>query len=232
MHPASLPQSLVDQVVAFRGAAHAHLPFDPRRSALVVVDMQSAFLNPQTDALYVPNAVSIVPAINRLAGAFRRAGGKVFWLQHSVNAESMKSWSNLFGMDRFKPDEAERRNAAFAPGSFSHRLDGRLDVAEEDACICKYRYSPFSPGSSDLDTRLREAGIETVVITGTLTNICCECTARDAMMLNYKAIMVSDATATLSDEEHFGALSNVYGFFGDVLTTNEVIENLEAERTK
>jgi len=228
MHSVTLPQSLVDRIVEFRGTAHVHLPFDPRRSALLVVDMQNAFLTPQTDAIYVPNAVSVIPNVNRLAAAFRRAGGKVFWLQHSVNEESLRSWSNLFGMGRLRPEESEQRSRAFAPGTFSHRLHDGLDVSPEDARICKYRYSPFSPGASDLDARLREASVETVAIAGTLTNICCESTAREAMMHNYKAIMVSDATATLTDEEHAAALANVYGFFGDVLTADEVIGNLEA----
>jgi len=231
MHPATVPQALIDRIVEFRGTAHVHLPFDPRRSALLVVDMQNAFLDPQTDAIYVPNAVSIVPNVNRLAAAFRRAGGKVFWLQHSVNEESLESWSNLFGMGRLKPEESERRNEAFAPGTFSHQLHEGLDISQEDARVCKYRYSPFSPGASDLDAQLREAGVETVVIAGTLTNICCESTAREAMMHNYKAIMVGDATATLTDDEHVAALSNVYGFFGDVLTVDEVLGNLEARHT-
>ena len=117
MHPKAISPSLVERMVRRRGTAHIHLPLDPRRTALIVVDMQNAFLDPGTDAIHVPNAVSIVPNVNRLAGAMRRAGGKVFWLQHSVSDESRGSWSNFFAMGHLTPEDSEKRNAAFAPGS-------------------------------------------------------------------------------------------------------------------
>jgi ureidoacrylate peracid hydrolase len=74
---------------------------------------------------------------------------------------------------------------------------------------------------------LREAGIDTVIITGTVTNTCCESTARDAMMLNYKTIFVSDANACRTDEEHNTTLGNILRIFGDVASTQEVIGRLK-----
>jgi nicotinamidase-related amidase len=65
------------------------------------------------------------------------------------------------------------------------------------------------------------------LITGTATNVCCESSARDAMMLNFKVVMVSDALATHSDEEHNATLSAFYGQFGDVQTTEQVLQSLE-----
>ena len=71
--------------------------------------------------------------------------------------------------------------------------------------------------------RLQESGVETLVIAGVATNVCCESTARDAMMLDYEVLMVSDACAAATDEEHRSALNNLYLFFGDVQTTEEVL---------
>lgn len=69
--------------------------------------------------------------------------------------------------------------------------------------------------------------IDTVLITGTKTNICCESTARDAMMLDFKVVMVSDCLAALSDHEHQAALENIIQQFGDVLTRQEVVARLD-----
>ena len=77
-----------------------------------------------------------------------------------------------------------------------------------------------------LERILRSLAIDTLLICGTKTNICCESTARDAMMLDFKVVMVSDGTAALSDEEHRMALENVIQQFGDVLTTDEIVARL------
>jgi ureidoacrylate peracid hydrolase len=74
---------------------------------------------------------------------------------------------------------------------------------------------------------LRAAGCDTVLITGTVTNICCESSARDAMMMNFHTIMVSDGNAALSDEEHNASLVNFYVTFGEVMDTDFLIGCLE-----
>jgi len=63
----------------------------------------------------------------------------------------------------------------------------------------------------------------TLIITGTLTNCCCESTARDAMQMNYKIIFVSDANAALTDAAHNATLENMAMLFADVMTTGEVL---------
>jgi ureidoacrylate peracid hydrolase len=101
------------------------------------------------------------------------------------------------------------------------------DIRPEDAQISKTRYSAFIQGSSIAEQHLRDRGIDTLLIAGTATNVCCESSARDAMMLNFKVVMVSDALATHSDAEHNAALSAFYGQFGDVQSVDEVLQSLE-----
>src|SRR6202167_6121083 len=101
------------------------------------------------------------------------------------------------------------------------------DIRPEDAQITKTRYSAFIQGSSGVEPYLHDRGSDTLLITGTATNVCCESSARDAMMLNYKVVMVSDGLATHNDEEHNAALSIFYGLFGDVQTVDEAIESLK-----
>jgi ureidoacrylate peracid hydrolase len=87
----------------------------------------------------------------------------------------------------------------------------------------KRRFGAFVPGSSDLHARLHERGIDTLIISGTLSQVCCEATARDAMMMNYKVFFVTDACATLTDAEHGGTLSAMAHAFCDVRDTQSLL---------
>ncbi len=90
------------------------------------------------------------------------------------------------------------------------------------------RFDAFMPNSSDLDAILRQRGIDTLIITGTVTNVCCESTARDANMLGYKVVFVTDATAAFTDEEHNAALLSMAAVFAEVRDTAGVLRLLEA----
>jgi ureidoacrylate peracid hydrolase len=91
----------------------------------------------------------------------------------------------------------------------------------------KTRFSAFIQGSSNLAEVLRNRGLDTVLVTGTVTNVCCESTARDAMMLNFKTIMVTDGNAAMTDEDHSASLCAFYLTFGDIMSTDMLIACLE-----
>jgi ureidoacrylate peracid hydrolase len=110
-----------------------------------------------------------------------------------------------------------------APG---HALWPALDVRPEDERVKKHRFSAFIQGSSDLPARLRARGFDTVLIGGTVTNVCCESSARDAMMTNFRTVMVADCNAANSDAEHNASLANFWNIFGDVMTADHVIDRL------
>ncbi|MBC7284441.1 cysteine hydrolase [Hoeflea sp.] len=224
MHPKlEIPKDILDRVMERRGTPHIHAAFDPATTALIVVDLQNAFMVKEHAAAYVPEALSVVPNVNRLAAALRSSGGKVFWIRNTVDEQTTTEWSHWFAMTSHDPEKAAVRHANMAWGAIGHELHPDLDVHPTDAIVYKRRFSALIQGSSDLHDRLRSSGIETVLITGTVTNVCCESTARDAMMLNYKTIMVEDANAALSDREHHASLLNIYATFGDVLSTDELI---------
>ena len=116
--------------------------------------------------------------------------------------------------------------ANLAPGSRGHQLYPALEVRPEDEIVRKYRFSAFVQGSSDLPERLRTAECDTVLIAGTVTNVCCESSARDAMMLNFKTIMVTDGNAAATDEDHNASLAAFYLTFGDIMSTDMLIDCL------
>jgi len=129
------------------------------------------------------------------------------------------------------PEFRDNRIAALSEGTIGHELWPELHVRPEDEIIKKYRYSAFMPGTCDLPDRLRARGCDTVLITGTVTNVCCESSARDANMTNFRTIMVSDGNAALSQEEHNGSLTAFYNTFGDVMDTDMIIANLRRARS-
>jgi len=104
-----------------------------------------------------------------------------------------------------------------------------LAVDPADITIIKNRYSALAHGASTLERVLRNLGIDTLLVAGTKTNVCCDSTARDAMMLDFKSVLLSDCCAALSDEEHLASLETFIQQFGDVMTADEALERLQPE---
>jgi ureidoacrylate peracid hydrolase len=223
MHKIEIPQSIIDRVMERRGTLHCHENLDPGRTALIVVDLQNCFMVEEVAAAYVPVAVEIVPAVNRLAAAVRETGGKVFWIRNTVSDDTLKTWSEWFNMVKGRPEQVSRRIDNMRLGSRGHQLHPDLVVKPEDQTVLKQRFSAFIQGSSGLPEMLRNQGLDTVLIAGTVTNVCCESSARDAMMLNFKTIFVSDANAAATDAEHNATLVSMYSSFADVMDTDYLI---------
>lgn len=229
MHSFEMPQEYVERVTARQGRPHTVESFDGPKTALVVVDMQKYFMTEPYQAA-CPIAQEVVPNVNRLAEAVRKAGGVVVWIQNMAPWESEESWS--VAKERYTPDIAKHRWENMQADSDGFLLWPELDVRPEDKRVVKRRYSAFIQGSSDIELHLKDAGIRTVVVTGVATNVCCESTARDAMMLNYQTMMVSDGCATSTDKEHAASLGAFYLNFGDVQNTDEIIARLEASERR
>ncbi|MGE5537267.1 MAG: isochorismatase family protein [Gemmatimonas sp.] len=225
MHKVEIPQWLVDRVVARRGRRHSFADMTGPRTALLVVDMQNAFLMDGVGHNVIAPARDIVPNINRLASALRPLGGTVVWIQATADERAVAEWSVMHD-DMMTPDARDKRIKSTWRGSLGHRLWAELDVRPGDPIVEKSRYSAFIQGSSDIEALLRSRGIDTVIVTGTVTGVCCESTARDAMMRNFRTIMITDANAARTDDEHNRALCAFYHTFGDVMSTDEAIEYL------
>ena len=206
-----------------RGNVHLYSDFDPSKTALLVIDMQNCWLV-EGQPGYQPYAHALVPNINRVADTLRDAGGIVVWVQMNTSPQVTAVWH------RFRDivaNELDAWHAALTPGSVGFDLWSGLHVLPADVRVVKNRYSAFIQGASTIHEELQQRGADTVLVAGVATNTCCESTARDAQMMNYKVIMISDATATGSDLEHSAALSNLVKNFADVRSTDEVIARLE-----
>jgi ureidoacrylate peracid hydrolase len=190
--------------------------------------MQHGFVAPGQVAA-VPVAREIVPNINAIAKALRAGGGLVVYLQHLIDEEAVIGWSNYYNFF-MTPERVDKLKETFRPGREGFDLWRELDVQQGDYKMSKRRFGAFVPGSSALHEVLQQRRIDTLIVTGTVTNVCCESTARDAAMLNYKVFFVSDANAALTDAEHSATLSDMASTFADVCSTNEMVGVIQASR--
>jgi ureidoacrylate peracid hydrolase len=223
VHQIHIPQNIVDRCIARRGRRYLYESLDPRRTALLVIDMQNCFVVPGLSPVEVPGVAAIAPNINRLAAATRAAGGSVIWTQH-VYTPGWSSWHDHFTT----PETRGRIVADTAEGAFGREIWEGMEVGAEDPVVVKTRSSALTPGASNLKELLDGRAIDTLIVTGTLTNVCCESTTRDAMLMNYKTLFVADATGTRSDEEHNATLVNMIQFFADVRMSADVVQLLVA----
>jgi ureidoacrylate peracid hydrolase len=217
------PQWVVDRVLARQGCLHPYPRIDAAKTAFVVVDLQNYFTQPGYQGECASSRATF-GAVNRLAAAVRGAGGSVIWIQTSADGAD-EFWSHHHAF-MLTPERSERRLRELGSAHQGFALASGLDVRPEDARVVKRCYSAFTPGSSRLHDELAARGVSTLLIGGTVTNVCCESTARDAMAMNYATIMVEDALSAVTPDEHQQSLQQWMLFFGDVLSSDEVIERL------
>lgn len=220
-----IPQSIVDRVIRHRGKEHIYEDLDPAKTALLVVDLQNAFMLPEVAHALCVSSPDIVPNVNAIARTMRETGGTVVWLKTTFDEKSLVTWPVLHEMAG--PQRTAKRLAAMTGGTKGHEFWAGLDIRPTDLIVNKDRYSAFIQGSSDLAEVLGKRRIDTVVVTGTVTNVCCETTARDAMMLNFRSIMVTDANAAMTDEDHNASLIAFYLAFGDIMSTDLLLACLK-----
>ena len=194
-----------------RGRRHAFETITPERTALVVIDMVAFFVEANEYAR------GIVPNITVLADALRERHGMVAWVVPST-APPLAARREFFG-----EVVAERYRTSGGVGPPRGRLWHELRVAEADVVVEKSAPSAFFAGGSTLSEALDARDIDTVIIVGTVANVCCESSVRDASALGYRVIMVADANAALRDEDLNATLHTVYRSFGDVRPTHEVV---------
>jgi ureidoacrylate peracid hydrolase len=214
-----------ERLLQIRGDLRIFKDLDPAKTALVCIDMQNAFLEPN-GPIPVASAQEIVEPINRMARGCRELGVPVIWIRshHPGNGDD---WRHFF--DHFvRPDRRESAAAHLSSDAHGSQFYGEMDVQDSDYVVIKNRYSCFVPGSSSLERLIRSMGRDTIVLCGTKTNICVESTARDGMMIDLRVVVLQDATSTLSDVEHQASLNVLIQEFADILTVDEVLGELRA----
>lgn len=170
-------------------------------SALLVIDMQNHFLLPESHA-YLPAAEAIIGRVNRLVRLFKGNGGRVVYtrtVQDGLEGGVMMEWwGNVI-------EEGEMA-----------RLNDEIDIRGE--VVDKRTYSSFH------ETGVQEhlSGVKNVFVTGVMTDICCETTARDAFVSGYRVFFVADGTATSTEDIHVSTLKSLSHGIGEILLCKDV----------
>lgn len=217
--PYNFPQYVIDRVMAKRGRLNVFDRFDPKRTALLVIDMQNFYVGE------IASVVGIIPNINSVAGTLRQKGGLVVWVGMTAGAAGKSHW-HIYHDHFFTPEEGANHRDQLSPGHPGHEFHKNLDIRDGDEIVHKSRFSPFVTGASNLHELLAARGIDSLIVTGTATNMCSESTARDAMMLDYKVVMVEDANGARYPDDHLAGLTSFFQSFGDVQSTDEVVTRL------
>ena len=198
---------------------------EPGHTALLIVDVQNDFCA-EGGAIHregrdVSMAAACVPNIERLLEAARAAGVIPVWIRNVYNTGPNWYLSEVW------LEQAERKRK----GSYTKRpvceageWNGdffKIRPRPDEVIVTKHRYGAFE--GTDLDLILRSHNIRTVIMTGVATNVCVETTARQAFLKDYYVVFTNDCTATFSKEQHEAALVNIEQFFGQVVSSAEVM---------
>lgn len=191
------------------------LVFRPERTALLVIDMQRIFVDPQGSA-YLSASGQASERLQRVLEAARNNGLRIYFTRHrhrypASDGGSMSRWWRSLILDG-------SRDAELAEG---------FQPRDDEPVIDKCRYSAFC--GTPLEAMLRAGGVEDVIIGGVMTNLCCETTARDAFVRDFNVFFLADATATVDADMHRGSLRNIAYGFGRVLSAAEAIRVLERQ---
>ena len=183
-----------------------HYMVRPKFAALLVIEMQYVFLNEMNiiTELQINNIKNIIAAAER-------SGVKIIYVRRNDDSEISKSLVEWWGGDKIERD------------SEGWKIIDSLDTGDK-IVIDKNHYSAFF--QTDLDAILKSEHIEDVIITGVMTNCCCETTARDAFMRGYLVFFINDATATVNEDLHLATLKNLSFGFACVQNTEDLINNL------
>ena len=183
------------------------------KSALLVIDMQEFFLDPQSPS-FTCGGLAILPVLQELIKAFRANDRPVIYTRHVHHPEHLDSgimgwwWKGMC-----------------VEGTPESEVHHDLAPLSSEKVILKHRYSAFY--NTDLETVLRCLGIEDLVITGVMTNMCCESTARDAYYRDYHVFFLADGTGSINEEMQVASLLNLSFGFAYVTSADGIIRELE-----
>ncbi|MBU4311077.1 cysteine hydrolase [bacterium] len=181
--------------------------------ALLVIDMQRFFLDPASPT-FTCGGLAILPTLKQLIQAFREANRPVIYTCHAhhpdrIDAGIMGWWWEGMCVE----------------GSVESKVSDDIAPLPNEKVIFKHRYSAFY--NTDLETVLRCLKVEDLVISGIMTNLCCESTTRDAYYRDYKVFFLADGTGSVNEEMHLASLLNLAFGFAFVTTANDVIQLLQ-----
>ena len=210
-------------MIESQGRGADHWPVRKDNTALIVVDMQNIWVHPR-GARYLPMSEDIVPRMQELLRFCRSSGVPVIYL-HTTKRKDLAG-AGIFADIKPQTHDADNEWSNFE-GTPGAEIYEPVKPAQSDILVKKFRYSGFY--GTQLENLLRALGRDTIAITGVATNVCCDSTARDGAMRDFKVLFLSDCNASFSTAEQEATLSNFDKHFGVVMDSRTLMRKLEAE---
>ena len=195
-------------------------PVTVKNTALIVVDMQNIWVHPR-GARYLPMSEDIVPRIQHLSQFCRSKQIPVIYL-HTTKRKDLAD-VGIFADIKPQTHDADDEWSNFE-GSPGAELYEPVKPVAGDILVKKFRYSGFY--GTQLENLLRALGCDTIAIAGVATNVCCDSTARDGAMRDFKVLFLSDCNASFTQEEQEATLNNFDKHFGVVMDSNALMAKL------
>ncbi len=186
------------------------------KAALLVIDMQRFFLDPESPT-FTCGGLAVLPNVQRLIAAFRDAGRPVIFTRHVHHPDGLDAGIMGWWWQGMCPE-----------GSPESEIHDDLAPLAREKVVLKHRYSAFY--NTDLETVLRCLNVEELVVSGIMTNLCCESTARDAYYRDYRVFFLADGTGTINEEMHLASLLNLAFGFAYVTTADEIQRQLSRSK--
>ena len=211
-------------------AEPGQIEMDLKRTALLVIDMQNAFVSTGgmfdlsgKDMDYI--AQTIAPNRNIIRAA-REKGVKVVYAVHRISADMKETGPmSRFSMTPERLKNPEIRNGSILEGTWGTEIIEELKPLEDEMVIVKRRFGAFS--GTELDMMLRTFDIRYLIFTGVATNVCVETSLREASQLQYLPVLVSDACAATEPSRQQSSIDNIKEIFGWVTTSDIILEALK-----
>jgi nicotinamidase-related amidase len=189
----------------------------PKKTALLIIDMQNDFI--EKGAIFeMPNIRSSLLKFKKFIDECRKKGILIIYTRHSSDPNKNPIEFILF------PEQKEK---GLRKGTKGFEINKIIKPKKSEIVINKNRYDAFY--KTNLEKELKKRKIENVIITGTMTNVCCESTARSAMYRDYKVFFIPDLTFTEKKELHRATLSTISHNFGWVIGSEKILKLLKKE---
>ena len=192
---------------------------EPKKTALIVIDIQNGFVA-KGGFLELPAARKMLPVLQDLISACRERLIPIIYTRMSHQFMRSTTYPDLWP-DHFREDGTP----ILAPGSGEFELIDELKVETGDIVLDKDRYSAFF--GTKLDLILKDLDVDTLLVTGLASNVCCESTVRDAFSIGYRVIFIDDLNVTLNEEMHRSAVENIKLVFGYVMSSNDLLKRIK-----
>jgi ureidoacrylate peracid hydrolase len=184
------------------------------KTALLIIDMQNDFTE-KGAIIEVTNINKALTKFKKFIDYCRKKGVSIIYTRHNYSPQTNPIEAKLF---------PELNKKGLRKGTYGFDISDSIKPEKDDMVLDKNRYDAFY--KTKLEKILKSKNITDIIIIGTMTNVCCESTARSAMYRDYSVWFVSDLNFTFDKKQHHYTLETIKTHFGQVLNSSKILEKI------